>query len=325
MKSRMTLSLLVVAMAGVTAGMFIREAIVPASLPTAAPVEQTTEPASTKPAAPTPQEIAGPHLRWAADEAESILDEHLQEISDFFAEAKRHSPHFAERALGWGSKWRMVADHVPFTRGGRHEAFLRKQFEDHLFRPDELKRAVEQAVAGYLAHIRSIESQMLVRVRTDVADFPDTYLVAGFDETAWQTRYEEVLAQALAAAKSDLHVEVATLIVTEIAGTVLADVALKLGVSAGILGTGAASSWTTFGVGLVVGLIVDQIVSWVWDWYADPKGNLASELTIKLDSIRRLIVDGSGDVPGLRSRLKTYADERARLRETAVLALLESR
>ncbi|MGH7134682.1 MAG: sulfatase-like hydrolase/transferase, partial [Pirellulales bacterium] len=67
---------------------------------------------------------------------------------------------------------------------------------------------------------------------------------------------------------------------------------------------------------------VDQIVSWIWDWYADPIGSLATQLNAKLDGIQRLIVDGSDDVQGLRSRLKVYAEERARVRASAVLAVL---
>jgi hypothetical protein len=101
-------------------------------------------------------------------------------------------------------------------------------------------------------------------------------------------------------------------------------VAVRLGVSAGILGTGAASGWATLGIGVVVGLIVDQIVSWVWDWWADPRGNLAAELDKKLDEINRLIVDGSADVQGLRDRLKQFARERAAARRIAVLSLLQT-
>jgi hypothetical protein len=116
---------------------------------------------------------------------------------------------------------------------------------------------------------------------------------------------------------------VATQVVSLITGEVLTQVATRLGVSAGILGTGAASSWATFGIGLVVGIIVDQIVAWVWDWYADPTGTLAGQLGTRLDGVNRLIVDGSDDVQGLRSRLEAYAEQRAAMRETALLAILQ--
>jgi hypothetical protein len=165
---------------------------------------------------------------------------------------------------------------------------------------------------------------MLVKVRADVADFSATYVIAELDETELRARYDDALSQAVAATGNGLRSDIATQLVSLIAGEVLTQVATKLGISAGILGTGAASSWATFGVGLVVGLIVDQIVSWVWDWYADPTGSLVLQLNTKLDRLNRLIVDGSDEGQGLRSRLKAYSKDRARVRKAAVLAVLQT-
>lgn len=302
-------------------GLFVRQALPPAPKQPP-PVTQAAVAAPARPSAPSPEEIAGPHLKWAEREAARLLDEHLRQIDEFFDHTSRHTPEFAERALSWGSKWRLVADHLPFTKGDRHRAFIRAQFEQHLFTPAQLSDLVEQVVASHLAHLSSVESEMLVRIRADVADFPEAYPIAQLDQSSLDAQYDEALAQVLTAAASSVRSDVGTLLVSEIAGEVLTQVALKLGVSAGILTTGAASSWATFGVGLVVGLIVDQIVSWVWDRYADPVGSLSSQLDRKLDEMRGLIVEGSDDVQGLRWRLETYADERARVREAAVLAIL---
>jgi hypothetical protein len=298
-------------------------------------VFQTTHEASTFPGetvapsppariAPSPGEIIRPHLAWAQRQSEEVLGEYLRQMDDFFETAKKGTPEFADRALGFGSKWRLVADHVPFTRGGRHEKFLRSQFEDHVFRPSQLGDMVEQVVAGYLAHTRSIEGEMLVKLRADVADFPETYVLAELDEANWRARYDEALSDALAATGSDLRSDVAGQVVSLIAGEVLTQVATRLGVSAGILGTGAASSWATFGIGVVVGLVVDQIVAWVWDWYADPTGTLVGQLNTRLDHVNRLIVDGADDMQGLRARLKAHAAQRAVIRETALLAILQT-
>ncbi|HJT36380.1 MAG TPA: hypothetical protein VJ783_30435 [Pirellulales bacterium] len=323
MKSIRTLSLLALGFLAVASGLFVRQEFLrrgqtPAGLIITADAAPLPQPA------PSPKEIARPHLIWAQREAANALDEHLKEVDQFFADSRQHTPEFAQRALGWGSKWRFAADHVPFTKGGRHQAFIRAQFEEHLFTPTQLAELVEQVVAGYLAHLRSVEGEMLVRVRADVADFPEAYPIARLDEADFEAQYDEAVAQALAAASSGMRFDVGTLLVSEIAGEVLAQVAIRLGVSAGILTAGAGSSWATFGVGLVVGLIVDQIVSWVWDWYADPIGSLTMQLNAKLDGIHRLLVDGSDEVQGLRSRLKAYAEKRARVRESAVLAVLEA-
>jgi hypothetical protein len=312
--------LMAICFVGMTVGVLARETGFDESqLQTAPSIE-----ASSRPEPPSPEEIARPHLDWAADEIDKVVDEHLRQVDSFFADTKKNTPQFADRALSWSSKWRFAADRVPFTHGGRHDAFIRSQFEEHLFTPAQLGDLVEQVVASYLAHLRSIEGEMLVKVKTDVADFPDSYSIGQLDQTSFDLQYNAAVADALAATSNGVRGDLATLLVSEIAGEVLAQVAVKLGVSAGILTTGAVSGWATFGVGLVVGLIVDQIVSWIWDWYADPIGSLIAQLDTKLDGLNRLIVDGSDDVEGLRCRLKAYAGERARLRETAVLAVLKA-
>jgi hypothetical protein len=320
-KSRFSLA--AAGIVGVAVGVFVpqpvfesldRRPALPAEGITPSPPVRTT---------PSPEEIIRPHLVWAKRQAAERLDDHLRQIDDFFALAKKSTPEFADRALSFSSKWRLVADYVPFTRGGRHEAYLRSQFEKQVFHPAQLGGIVEQVVSGYLDELRSIEGEMLVKVRADIADFSDTYLAAELDETHLRARYEDALSEALAATGSGLRADVATQVVSLITGEVLTQVATRLGVSAGILGTGAASSWATFGIGLVVGIIVDQIVAWVWDWYADPTGTLAGQLGTRLDGVNRLIVDGSDDVQGLRSRLEAYAEQRAAMRETALLAILQ--
>lgn len=285
----------------------------------------------TKPAAPpqiklppSPDEVAKPHLSRAEQEADRAIEEHLKALDAFFADAKKNTRTFAGDALSWSSKWRLVADYVPFTTGDRHKKYIRSKFEEQVFKADQLEEAVKQIVRSYLAHIRSIESKMLVDLRADVSDFPTAYHLAQLDDERLQESYDQALSRAIAAAGGDLRANIGTELASIITAEVLTEVAIRLGVSAGILGTGAASGLATFGIGVVVGLIVDQIVSWVWDWWADPRGNLAAELDKKLDEMNRLIVDGSSEVQGLSARLKQFAGERAVTRKTAVLSLLQS-
>lgn len=273
---------------------------------------------------PPPEKVAKPHLSRAEQETERAIDEHVKAIDNFFADSKKNTRAFAAEALSLSSKWRLVADYIPFTDGDRHQKFIRQKFEEHVFKPDQLEEAVKQVIRSYLAHVRSVESKMLVDLRADVSDFPTAYPLAQLNDKRLQESYDQALSRAIAATGGDLRADIANQLVSIIAGEVLTQVAVRLGVSAGILGTGAASGWATLGIGFVVGLIVDQIVSWVWDWWADPKGSLAAELDKKLDEMNRLIVDGSSDIQGLRDRLKQFSQERSATRKTAVLDLLQS-
>jgi hypothetical protein len=277
---------------------------------------------------PTPREVAAPHLSWAEHETERVVDDHLQVLVRFFAGAKKNTRPFAEEALSWGSKWRLLVDYVPYTRGGRHEKFMRQKFEEYVFTPADLEQAVGQILREYLQEVKSIEGEMLVRIKADVSDFPANYPIATFDKGRIDGIYEDAIRQAIDATKSDAQADLALFISTEALSTivvgVLRQVAVELGVSASVLGPGAAFAPETIGISLVVGVIVDVIVSWIWDRYADPKGELATKIDRKLDDLHRLIVNGSQSVTGLRSRLQEIARERARVRGTAVLAVLRA-
>ncbi len=310
--------LVFLAAVGVLAGMLFRDRVEQYWAPMPAASQDTAT------AVPSAAELAAPHLQWADDASERALDEQLRGVVRFFDAAKRNTRAFAQDALGWGSKWRLMADYVPFTRGGRHETFLRQQFDARIFSAADFERALQQAIAGYLAELRSIDAQMLVKLRADAADFPSAFALSHYDEAQIREHYEHLFAQIVQNTNSQLRPEIATELASLIAGEVLTQVAVRLGVSAGILGAGGASSWMTLGVGVVVGVIVDQIVSWIWDWYADPKGSLAAVIDGRLDEIRRLVIEGSTDVQGLRTRLRDVARQRAAVRSSAVLELLQA-
>lgn len=196
------------------------------------PVPQTKVP-------PKPEEVAEPHLSKAEKEAERVIDEHVKAVDTFFADSKKNTRSFADEALSWSSKWRLVADYVPFTSRDRHQKFIRQKFEEHIFTPAQLQDVVKQVVKSYIAQMRSIESKMLVDLRADVSDFPTTYPLAQLDDKRLQESYDQALSRAIEATGGALQGDIATKLVSIIARKVVTRVAVRLGVSAGILGTGA--------------------------------------------------------------------------------------
>lgn len=323
MKSRGRQKLLMIGLCAVALGVVAEPPV--RELWREAPPAQSTVRVREQPPAPRPEEIARPHLKWAEEESAKVLDHHLDGLLRFFAESKKHTPQFAREALDWESKYNLVFDAVPFSKGGRHQQYIRSRFEHHIFAPAAVEQAVQQVVSGYLRELRSIEGKMLVRVRADLSDFPSEYPIGTLDEQRLGKAYQQAITTAISAAKSDAAAGASLEVVSIIVGEVLTQAAVELGVSAGILGAGAALSWETFGIGLVVGIIVDVAVSWVWDWYADPKGELTARINSRLDDIQRLIMEGSPQTQGLRGRLQELARERAQLRETAILNLLTTR
>jgi hypothetical protein len=262
------------------------------------------------------------NLAWADRKSRHALEHDLAVLDEFFDNVKQRTPRFANVVLGWGSKWRFVADKTPFTKGDRHAEFLRRAFDEQLFTPDDLRQAIEQATNGFADDLAAIENRMLLKIREDVGDLPAAELPELANESSWLAAYEAALSRASLRAGDDVTADAATSIVSLAACEVLTQLAVRMGASAGILSVGAGSSVATFGAGLVVGLIVDQLVSWVWEWWADPRGNLAADLDRRFDELRDLIVEGDSETRGLRSSLSAFAQRRADARRAAVLGMI---
>ena len=325
-KTRRLWSLYVLAAVGVVLGVSLREPLVglftsdhddTPSRPTFELPTKTDEAVRRE-----AQRRIEPTLEWADDESKRLIAVHLKAIEGYFEQAKEGTRPFAEEALSYSSKWRLIIDYVPYTDGGRHERYIRNRFEHHVFKSDDLGEVIQESISGYLAALQDIENRMLVKMRADVADLPSTALPEFADNDVLEDAYAAALKTAADSSQVELRADVAREVAAMVAGEVLSFVAVKLGVSTGILSAGAGSSWATLGLSFLVSLIVDQVVSWVWDWWADPKGELAAKMNDQLDSILNLMISGDAENPGLRDRLGIIATERKRLREAALSRLL---
>ena len=264
------------------------------------------------------------HLQRARVRTEQLTLNSFPSIDLLFSKAHDGILPFAEVCLGGTSKWKMILDAIPLRRGGEHEAFLKQQFETRVLSSRDLQRAIEQTIRDYILRVRDIENEMLVEMKADIEDLPGFESLQGIDQEVLATKFDEALANASQKAGSDLYATVNTQLVSLLAGEVLAQVAIRLGVSGGILGAGAASSWATFGVGLLASLVVDQLVTRLWDWWADPEIELALQLAASLGSLDRLICDGDDQTPGLRGLFRKIALEREAVRRTAVDEMLQN-
>jgi hypothetical protein len=286
--------------------------------PAPAPV---TAPPPAKPR-PTPEEIAAPHLERAYDKSLAAIDPITSNVHMQINQFKRNTRAFADDALGWRSKWNLVQDFVPFSSGDNHEQYIRKLFEEKIFRIDDINRIIGQSIERYLAEVRSIENQMLVELRADVADLPSSSPLAQMDEGQLQRSYADAITAAMAAVGNDLKSRAGNMIVSEITYQVMAHLATRLGISSAILTGGSLGAPYTFGITVVAGLIIDQIVSNIWNWWSDPSGDMARELNLMIDKIDRSVVGSPKNGQGLHGQLRKYAEERAALRKTAVLDVL---
>lgn len=264
------------------------------------------------------------HLDRASARTQQLLDRGFPTLDRLFGDAHAQVMPFAKDCLGWSSKWNLVLDAMPFSEGGRHEAFLKQSFEKRIFSSSQLERAIEQTIREHLVEIRNIESEMLVALRADITDLPALESISTLSREELELQFQRALVDAANVVGDDLSTNIQSQLVSLIAGEVLAQVAVRLGVSAGILTTGAASGWATFGVGLIAGLIVDQIVARIWDWWSDPDAELGLQLAGKLVELQELICNGDETVLGLRGEFQRLAESRDRARREAIDGILNS-
>ena len=256
-----------------------------------------------------PEKIILRHLNWASDVNEQQAFAAANKLSQFFSNARQQTRKFAEEALSFNSKWTLITDFV--TRDAQHVAFLRERFEIYVFSQGELEEAVKGAVRDYIKDVGDLESTMLLRMKADLANLPETVLPAWFDQETVASKLDEAVRNAVVATQADVQAGVGIEIASYIAGELLTQATIHIATSSGILGTGALSGPATFGVSVIVGIIVDQIVSEIYNRAFDPVGDLAMRLNWRIEELEQIIVCGTRESPGLIRRLDRHSSERS--------------
>jgi hypothetical protein len=331
------LAVLAFAQVLVLAGVVLNPARPPARQPARAP-GVPAEPA-TRPAGPDPAELRA--QAWQRVEArldaldqqlEARLDADVAMVRRFLLRRRQTGARaFAEEVLSLSGKWALARSHLPWASGDEHLRYLAAQFHRHLFEPEALLQVVRQAVLRHVQAQRDAEDQLLLQLRLDLADLPDGALPVLASGTTLEDAYARLLDQTRAKVATDLGVDVgrevlsatvAEVIATQVAGRVLGAVATRLGLSAGVLGAGASTSWASLGVSLVAAILVDYALDWVVGWFYDPAAAIVTRVEQTLDEVGTLIIEGDGVDPGLKAELQTLARRRARLRHAALHSLI---
>jgi hypothetical protein len=295
------------------------------------------------PAAERAWQRIAPRLAEADQEGLRSADRHLDDIRNFFAYHRQNTAAFAEEVLGWKGKWEFVRGQFSGNGGKTHQEYLRSAFERHFFRNQDLEQFMQGMIAAYVSELEGHESAVLVAIRADLSehDLPvvRSMAVLGSDGTL-ASAYQQMLADVVPIVSRDLKMtigrEAVTWVGSEIATAVTirvgAALATRLGISSGILGTGAASTAATFGIGLGVGFLVDAGVDWALKQNGyDPAAEIANQTAAALTRIETLLIDGeSGPVSpgesapsaGLRQEFSRLRALRSQIREMALKKLL---
>ena len=300
----------VLATAGVTVAVMVSMAI-----RMAADAGQTV-PMVPVPAPASATSVVARHLTWAEEQAAAGLDPQLLLVREFFAAARSRTRTYATEVLGWDSKLTLASDYLTGARD--HERYMRDRFAETVFADADLEALVEHVVASYLRHVDDVESQMLVALKADLEQLSPGNRPAVVNRAALESTLQAALQQATTAAQAEFRGMVGRELVSWVAAEVLTVAAAQLATSAGILGTGAASGWATFGAGIVIGLIVDAVVTEIYQQQFDPIGELSATLDASLTQMEALILNGTTDAAGLQQRLHDYTARRNVARRQAI-------
>ena len=191
-------------------------------------------------------------------------------VTRFFAERKERARAFAEEVLSLRGKWEFVKAKLPFTDHDGHERDLHDRFEEMVVSGPELKELIQSVVSRYVSELQGLENDLLVSLRADLSDSELAGLQAGAvlkTDEAFR-RNARSLERVAGVVAGDLPVQVGrealTWVSADIATNVTASLATalaeRLGISAGVLGTGAASGVATLGVGIAAGFVVDAVL-----------------------------------------------------------------
>ena len=280
------------------------------------------------------KEKASKHLAVAHQKAAAALEARLKTVRDVFKRGRMGAKPFAEDALSWSGKWALVKGALGIGEDKAHEQYLKESFGKYVFASDDINTALEGAIKGYISDLDTIENQLLVQLRADLADSElgrGGKLPSLSSDEAFRSEYQRMAGGVTGTLQRDAGMEVGR----QVAGFVVMDaatpvvinivefVAAELGIEAGILGTGAASGVATLGIGLIVGIIADQMIAWVLKEAGyDPVEEISAKVRASLDNVESLMIEGKASEGGLRRELQRIGSARSKCQDAAIDKLL---
>lgn len=226
-------------------------------------------------------------------DAERELQGSSLRIWDWIHANSEASSEFANAALSWRGKWYSIQ---PWLPGGNEQSardFLNELFQSHFFSSSDLQTTLQNEIIStqmqwnaletkfYLENSWLLNSSDAIIDRDESSSFSDASSRQS-DPGQGQVRQHGPNLDGIQNENQFTTLKSAgRLIASEVTTEIAARVLTRMGISLGILSTGASSSVYTFGVGAILGLVVDQCYSWI----QDPEGRLERELKGALERL----------------------------------------
>jgi hypothetical protein len=217
------------------------------------------------------------HIDAAFAEAQKLTAARAAAFAGFLREKKSGAKPFATAVTSWYGTWRVVKPWLPGADDDGHRHYVEGLFAEHLFTRDELAGRLKSTIEDAVRDLEGVQNRLAVALRQEISGSE----VATIDTAGVEAEFRTQLDRIIAGAQWDAQKDVGALLAGEVVANVAAQVFLRLGVNAGILGAGAANSWWSAGVSILVSIIVNV----AWEWYDDPTGDIEQEINGAIDRL----------------------------------------
>ncbi len=197
----------------------------------------------------------------ASEAAEASLGSHTEAVKQAILARKEHSGDVADKITGYSAMWTRVWDGEEALK-----EHVNKVIAANLISEEWSMKLISREAAGFIVELRDVEDALARETGChSLSSTPDhkgdgnTKPLSPDDLQLTDAMQKQLLA--------------------DLASFIGAEAATQLAVSTGILATGSAFSWGTFGISLGVGIVVDVIVRWIMD----PSEKVEQQLNEALD------------------------------------------
>jgi hypothetical protein len=244
-------------------------------------------------------------------ESEAALTSRMADLRSFFEERKANTRQFAHSVLGTRGKIEagatIVGDLInQFATGfgaARSkpqwlENYINNTFRDEVLDPAKAKRAVDDAVSGFLGDLAGTESRLLVKLKADFgdADLDLPRLLTGVNGIGGG-QYEAMITDTVEIAVKDLGISLGMFVVSNIVSDKLVEATAPEDMSKG----------GKFVANILANLAVDAALDKAAKEAGyDPEKVLAAKVSAGIDQMSRLLIDGDPAVLKLYPNLSIF-------------------
>jgi hypothetical protein len=178
------------------------------------------------------------HIEDSSKKSVAAITKRSNEFRTFVQERKAGAKPFSEEVVSIHGKWRVLKSKLPFTDSQGHKKYIVDKFDKHIFTPQQLSDRVKTIIEDSVRDLDQEQNNLAVAIRKELLGRP---LMPGEIPVA-REELTKAIDRAVSTAQIDAAKGATGLVVAEVTASVASQVLTRLGVSAGILSAGAATS-----------------------------------------------------------------------------------